>query len=179
MSGLAALETARVGGQRRHVLCWLVGLWGWTAARGGSLLLAQLALMPASALAVACCWAWRQPGSGLQPGLRMGFGLAWLSLGWLWVLAAAPASAAPASLSWLVLESPRAARVALLALAPAALWLVSLWRSRQAGRARWWIMLLAAAPVVLAVSWPETAGTPPGNDTPADPYDPYTTSTWR
>lgn len=151
------------------------------AARGASLLLAQLALMLASTLAAGCAWAGRVPGSGLPTGLRLACGLAWLSLAWLWVLAA-PAGAAYATGAWAAwpgLESQRAVRVALLALAAVAWVLLARRRKRQARQGWWWwIMLMPAAVALLAVFLPETAGTAPGNGLPAGPDDPYITSTW-
>ncbi len=143
------------------------------AATGGSLLLAQLALMLATTVAAAGCWAWLRPASGrvVSPALWLCFGLAWLSIAWCWVQAApAPASG-----------TASAVRVAILMLAflvPAVLS-----RLRVPARATHWLpwaaVLLAALPVVLAVAWPGGADMAPMPDTAADPNDPYLTPSWR
>jgi hypothetical protein len=149
-----------------------LGLAG-LAATGGSLLLAQLALMLASTVAAAGCWAWLRPASGLvvSPALLMCFGLAWLSIAWSWVLAA-PAPA---------FGNASAVRVAILTLAflvPA-----MLPRLRAPARAKPWLpwtaVLLAAVPVVLAVAWPGGIQVAPMPDTAADPDDLYLTPSWR
>lgn len=146
------------------------------AARGGSLLLAQLGLMLASTLGVACAWVWRRPGPALPAGWVAGFGLAWASLAWLWVLAAPMPDAGP----WV--DTPtadRAARAALLAAGPLA---VSLWPfapGRPAARARWWALGLALAATVLAVAWPDPPDAPPGSTDATDAEDPYTVPSGR
>ena len=139
------------------------------AATGGSLLLAQLALMLASTVAAVGCWAWLRPASNIvvPPSLRLYFGLAWLSIAWCWILAApAPARG-----------SASAVRLAILMLAfllPAVLS-----RLRVPARAAPWLpwaaVLLATVPVILAVAWPGDTDMAPMPDTAADPDDPYLT----
>lgn len=139
------------------------------AATGGSLLLAQLALMLASTLVAVACWAWLRPvrGLGVSRALLLCFGLAWLSIAWSWVLVAP--------------SSGSALRVAILTLAfgvPA-----MLLRLRATAHAPpwrpWATVLLAAVPVALAVAWPGDIGVVPMRDTAADPDDPYLTPSWR
>jgi hypothetical protein len=145
-----------------------LGLAG-LAATGGSLLLAQLALMLASTMAALGCWAWLRPAAGsvVSPVLRLHFGLAWLSIAWCWVLAAPAPAFGTAS----------AVRVAILTLAflvPALLW-----RLPASARATPWLpwaaVLLAAVPVILAVAWPGGTNMAPMPDRAADPDEPYLT----
>jgi len=145
-----------------------LGLAG-LAATGGSLLLAQLALMLASSVAAVGCWAWLRPAAGgvVSPVLRLYFGLAWLSIAWCWVLAApAPASGAAS-----------AVRVAILTLAFLVPVLLS--HLRVPARATPWLpraaVLLAAVLVVLAVAWPGGTDMALVPDSAADPDDPYLT----
>jgi hypothetical protein len=152
----AALTSASLG---------LAGL----SATGGSLLLAQLALMLASTVVAVGCWAWLRPASGMVvlQALRLYFGLAWLSIAWCWVLAApAPASGSASAV--------RVATLMLAFLVPAVLS-----RLRVPARATPWLpvaaVLLAAVPVALAVVWPGDTDIAPMPDTAADPDDPYLT----
>lgn len=145
-----------------------LGLAG-LAAMGGSLLLAQLALMLASTVAAVGCWVCLRPASGrvVSPALWLCFALVWLSIAWCWVLAApAPASG-----------NARAIRVAVLVLVflvPAVLL-----RLRVPARAEPWLpwaaVLLATVPVILVVASPGGTDKAPMHDTAADPNDPYLT----
>lgn len=147
-----------------------LGLAG-LAATGGTLLLAQLALMLASTVAAAACWAWLRPASGMVVSRAplLCFGLAWLSIAWSWVLAA-PASGSASGL--------RVATLTLAFLVPA-----MLAQLRATVRASPWLpwatVLLAAVPVVLAVAWPGGIGGAPMHDTAADPDNLYLTPSWR
>ena len=126
------------------------------AAGGGSLLLAQLALMLATCTAVLGAWLWLRPAA--MPPLPlmplMPLLLAWLALAWTWALSSALSSAlAPGSAAKAF--SADAARLALIALALAVPPLLLRLRWVQA-RPRWTPLLaavLAALPVVVAVAW--------------------------
>lgn len=130
------------------------------AAGGGSLLLAQLALMLATVSAVPGLWAWLRPASG--PVLSV-TALLPLAVAWLAMASLMPAAGAA---GW--------ARLGLLALAFAAPWLVA----RHAGlaiRPRWAalaVAVLSALPVALALAWQVAAG-PAATDSPAQDDDPY------
>jgi hypothetical protein len=153
-----------------------LGLAGLSAT-GGSLLLAQLALMLASSVAVVGLWAGLRPASGLvlSPGLLLAFGLAWLAIGGSWLLAA------PGAGSALGLDTVSAVRLLLLALAFAAP-AVLRWLPLTGRATRWRVamtLLLAAVPVLVALVWAGDIG--PG--TPAEPTDDgddlYLTPSWR
>jgi hypothetical protein len=130
------------------------------AAGGGSLLLAQLALMVATVTAVPGLWSWLRPASGPVLG---GSTLLPLAVAWLTMASLMPAAGAA---GW--------ARVGLLALAFVAPALVA----RHAGlasRPRWAgvvVVALAALPVALALVWQLTAGTA-GTESPGQDDDPY------
>lgn len=136
----------------------LVGL----CALGGSLLLAQLALMLAVALGLVAAVSVLRPAWCGPPGpaVLLAFGTGWLALAWTWVLAAPVAQAAGA------VDLPRAARVAVLALALGAPLLR--WRTART-------LLLAAVPLGLALALAWGAGADPTTmpskaDDTDDPY---------
>ncbi|MDR7148961.1 hypothetical protein J2W49_000889 [Hydrogenophaga palleronii] len=147
-----------------------LGLAG-IAAAGGSLLLAQLAMMLGVVTAVPGLWAWLRPAAGLaiQPAALFPLGLAWL------VIAYSLAVPGPST----------AGRVAVIALAFAAPVLLkrASWSARHP---RWTPLLtamLAALPVVVALAWLLLGdAAPPGADgslgeTTED--DPYYKPTWE
>lgn len=138
------------------------------AGGGGSLLLAQLALMLATCCAVLGAWLWWRPGPGRHEAVLLPLGLAWLALAASWALSA---SAVPA----VAVTGADAARLALLVLAFAVPHLL-LRRRRTQARARWAPLiaaLLAAVPVAAAVGWQLAA---PAAQTPGTPDDdPYYT----
>lgn len=129
------------------------------AGHGGSLLLAQLALMVATCSAVLGGWLWRRPPSGVQAGF---------------------AALMPLSLAWLALAVSMGdtARLGLLALAFAVPPLLTRKRWAQI-HPRWMPLvaaLLAALPVAAAVVWPFNAGVVASPGTLGD--DPYYTPGW-
>jgi hypothetical protein len=151
-----------------------LGLAG-LAAVGGSLLLAQLAVMLAATAGAAGAWASWRPLSvnGASPWVWLAFGLAWLTLAWGWVLGAPPPAAGHAL---------RVAIVALAFLLPALL--SRLCVSAKARRRRWaWAIflagLLAALPVTQVVVWPDPNATQGMPDTAPVLDDPYLTPSWR
>ncbi len=149
-----------------------LGLAG-LAGTGGSLLLAQLALMLASSVVVTGGWAWLRRASGavVSPALWLAFGLAWLAIAWSWVLAApTPVAAAAGAVRVAGLAAIFALPVLLGVMQPS---------SRHALRWRWAGMLLAIGLAVLALAWPGGIDTAPAADTAADPDDPYLTPSWR
>lgn len=151
-----------------------LGLAGLVAA-GGSLLLAQLALMLATTVGAAGGWTCWRPSSGMvaAPWVFLTFGLAWLSLAWSWVLGApAPAEA----------HAVRVAFVALAFLVPALLSRLCVSATAQRWRLPLAVLLaalLAALPVALAMAWPGNTATLRMPDTAVDPDDPYLTPSWR
>jgi len=151
-----------------------LGLAG-LAAVGGSLLLAQLAVMLAVTAGAAGAWAGWRPSSadGAAPWVWLAFGLAWLTLAWGWVLGAPPPAEGHAL---------RVAIVALAFLLPALL--SRLCVSAKARRRRWaWAIflagLLAALPVTQVVVWPDPTATQGMPDTAPVLDDPYLTPSWR
>lgn len=141
------------------------------AATGGSLLLAQLALMLVSSVAAAAGWAWLRPASRIvvTPALMLAFGLAWLSIAWCWLLAA------PAGFG------SSAARLGVLALAFLVPTLLG-WLRPSFLALRWQpvaAVVLAALPLVLAAVWLAGDGAVPMPDTAVDKDDPYLTPSWR
>ena len=159
-----------------------LGLAG-LAAVGGSLLLAQLALMLATTAAAACGWACWRPAAATAAarGVFLAFGVAWLSLAWCWVLGAPP----PAE--------THAVRVAILALVFVVPVLLARLRSVASARrlrlpwaqalpvllAVLLALLLAALPVALAVVWPGATTVKRMPDTAVELDDPYLTPSWR
>lgn len=134
------------------------------AAGGGSLLLAQLAMMLAVVTGVTGLWAWMRSASGLviAPAAFLPLGLAWL------VIAFALAVPGPST-------SGRVALIALAFLAPAVV-ARSSWAARHPRLTPFLAALLAALPVVVALSWlllgdiaPAGADGPNG-DAGDDPY---------
>ncbi|WP_425258712.1 hypothetical protein ACPOLB_24715 [Rubrivivax sp. RP6-9] len=152
------------------------------AAGGGSLLLAQLALMLATCTAVLGAWLWLRPAPGLQgaaaaPSLvpLVPLLLAWLALAWSWALSSAIAPGAASTTSLTAAAAADAGRLALLALAFAAPPLLLRQRWARA-RPRWTPLLaalLAALPVAVAVVWQFSAPAAQVPGTPDD--DPYYT----
>jgi len=156
------------------------------AGSGGSLLLAQLALMLGTVSAVAGLWLWWRPGSGpagrssggyrstqhddtpvtVATAALMPLGLAWLS-----IAQALPAQAPAGS-----------ARLALLTLAFAVPPLLSrsAWGVQHPRRAPIAVAVLAAVPVALALAWQLGAGGSAA-DAPGTvgDDDPYYTPQWR
>lgn len=168
-------------GARADAAVWAVvtvaaalGLAG-LAAVGGSLLIAQLALMLATTAAAAGGWARWRPAAGklAAPGVWLTFGVAWLALAWCWVRGAPPPADA------------HALRVAIVALAFAVPALLSrLCASAPAIRGRLPLAvmlaaLLAALPVAWAAVWPGHAATGHMPDTAVNPDDLYLTPSWR
>ncbi len=157
-----------------------LGLAG-LAGGGGSLLLAQLALMLATCTAVLGAWLWLRPATARQgraadvPAL-VPLLLAWLALAWSWALSSAMPFGAPpttAASFFTAAAVADAARLALLGLAFAAPPLLLRLRWAQA-RPRWTPLLaalLAALPVAVAVAWQfgAPAATAPGT-LDDDPY---------
>lgn len=140
-------------------------------AGGGSFLLAQLALMLATAVGAAGAWAWWRPSSrtAAAAGVFLAVRLTWLSMAWCWVLGA------PAPVE------PHAMRVAVLVLAFAAPALASRLCNVATAlhRRLLCVMLLAALPVAVALAWPGNAGLVRMPDTPQHQDDPYRTPSWR
>jgi hypothetical protein len=132
------------------------------AGNGGSLLLAQLALMLGTAAAVPGLWAWLRPASGLviPAAVLMPLGLAWLSI----------AQSLPAD------GAGSAARLALVALAFAVPPLLkrSVWAAHHPRWAPAAAVAIAAVPVALALAWQFVdSGDParvPGTVGDDDPY---------
>lgn len=129
------------------------------AALGGSLLLAQLAVMLGVAAAMPGLWAWLAPRSGMRitPAALLPLGLAWLAI--------AQSLAAPGG--------PGAARLGLLALAFGVPPLLT--RTAWAARHPWWVpvvaALLAAVPVLLVLVGSGLDGmSGPAGETDDDPY---------
>lgn len=145
---------------------WVVALLGLTAlaALGGSLLLAQLALMVAVTTAVPGLWAWGWPSAGVRVGLPV-------------VL---PVAVAALLIAWALPGSGLAGggRLALLALALCAPMVVA--RLRGSGGPGRLVPLavaaLAAVPVALAVAWLLVSGEAP---TAAGSDDPYYQPGWN
>lgn len=137
------------------------------AASGGSLLLAQLAMMLAAVTAVPGLWAWLRPRTDLNmpPAALMPLGLAWLC-----IAMALPSSGLRDSV-----------RPALLALAFA----VPLLLACSAGLARCsrWapavVVALAAVPVALALAWHFAAGGGVAEAPGSVEDDVYYTPQWR
>ena len=151
-----------------------LGLAG-LAAVGGSLLLAQLAVMLAVVAGAAGAWASWRPLSGTRAAtwVWLTFGLTWLALAWSWVLGAPPPAAGHA---W------RVAVVALAFLVPALL--TRLCASSNARRLRltgaaFLAGLIAALPVAQAVLWHDATATQRMPDTAPVLDDPYLTPSWR
>ena len=120
------------------------------AALGGSLLMAQLALIMACSMLVPGVWVWLGPRAGqpLPAALLQPFGLAGVAVGWIWMLSApGPTPVSVAQLGLLV-----------LALGVPWLWphlrLRSRWLARQVRWAPLWAALLAALPAALALGLP-------------------------
>lgn len=141
------------------------------AAGGGSLLLAQLAMMLGVVTAVPGLWAWLRPAAGL---------------------AISPASLYPLGLAWLVIAyslavpGPSAAgRVLVITLAFAAPALLkrSAWAARHPRWAPLLTALLAALPMVVALAWLLLGDAAPagadGSLTDANEDDPYYKPTWE
>ena len=149
-----------------------LGLAG-LGATGGSLLVAQLAAMLATTVVAAACWtSWRRAcGTMGSSALWQSFGLVWLAIAWIWVLAAPAASP---DVAWAGLDAVRSTRVAVLALAIS---LPALLSRRHAARWEpWAIVSMGAVAIVLAVAVPEQAAMPAGS---LDPDDPYLTPSGR
>jgi hypothetical protein len=141
------------------------------AAGGGSLLLAQLAMMLGVVTAVPGLWAWLRPAAGLAiPSAALfPLGLAWLVIAYSLAL---PGSSA-------------AGRVAIMALAFAAPPLLkrSSWGAHHPRWAPLLTALLAALPVVVALAWLLLGDTAPsgaeGSLSGADGDDPYYKPNWE
>lgn len=140
-----------------------------TAAGGGSLLLAQLAMMLGVVTAVPGLWAWLRPTSGrlMAPAALLPLGLSWL------VIAYALAVPGPST----------SGRMSIMALAFVAPSLVarSSWVARHPRWAPLFAALLAALPVVVALAWLMLGdATPSGIDGSASDgeNDPYYQPTW-
>lgn len=145
-------------------------------ANGGSLLLAQLAMMLACSAAVPGLWAWLRPASGLQvPGwLLQLLGLTGLAIGWAWLLSTPDRMAGSAML------------LGVLALA----FTVPLLLRFFSPRLRWLPLvaaLLAAVPAALALGlqiYASSSASSSATDSPASgdaqrSDDPYYTPQWR
>ena len=135
---------------------------GALAGSGGSLLLAQLALMLAAAAAVPGLWMWLRPASGLvvPAAVLMPLGLAWLS-----IAQSLPARGATSAVSLALV---------VLALAVPLLMTRSVWAARHPRWAPLAAVALAAVPVALAHFWQlNDGGDPfsvPGTVPDDDPY---------
>ena len=143
------------------------------AGGGGSMLLAQLALMLATCSAVLGAWLWLRPAPAALPLAPLL--LAWLALAWSWALSSAIAAGAASTTTLNAAAAADAARLALLALAFAAPPLLLRLRWAQA-RPRWTpplAALLAALPVIVAVVWQFSTPAAQAPGTPDD--DPYYT----
>jgi hypothetical protein len=140
------------------------------AAGGGSLLLAQLAMMLGVVTAVPGLWAWLRPASGLAipPAALFPLGLAWL------VIAFSLAVPGPSA----------SGRMAAMALAFAAPTLLnrSSWTACHPRWAPLLTALLAALPVVVALAWLMLGDAAPsgadGSSSNAED-DPYYKPTWE
>lgn len=137
------------------------------AAGGGSLLLAQLALMLATVTAVAGLWTWLRPASSpvVSSATLMPLGLAWLAI----------AQALP------TLTGAGVAPLALVALAFLSPLLVArrAWAGRRPRRVPAAVALLAAVPVALAVAWQPGAGGTAADIPGAVDDDPYYEPRWQ
>jgi hypothetical protein len=155
--------TAPVGGTTAIAALTVaaVGL-GALAANGGSLLLAQLALMLGTVAAVPGLWAWLRPSSGLvvPTAVLMPLGLAWLSIAQSLPAHGAGSAVGPALVA--------------LALAMPLLMKHSAWAARHPRWAPLAAVTFAAVPVVLALVWQFFDGrspvSVPGTEHNDDPY---------
>jgi hypothetical protein len=135
---------------------------GALAGSGGSLLLAQLALMLGAAAAVPGLWMWLRPASGLvvPAAVLMPLGLAWLS-----IAQSLPARGAGSAVSLALVA---------LALAVPPLMKRSPWAARHPRWAPLAAVAFAAVPVALALFWQLIdGGSPisvPGTVPDDDPY---------
>jgi hypothetical protein len=141
------------------------------AAGGGSLLLAQLAMMLGVVTAVPGLWAWLRPAAGLaiSPAALFPLGLAWLVIAY--------SLAAPG------LSSAGRVLVITLAFAAPALLKRSAWAARHPRWAPLLTALLAALPVVVALAWLLLGDAAPsgadGSLSDANEDDPYYKPTWE
>jgi len=145
-------------------------------ANGGSLLLAQLAMMLACSTAVPGLWAWLRPASGLQvPGwLLQLLGLTGLAIGWAWLLST-PNQMVGSAMSLGVLGMAFTVPLLLRFFSSRLRWLPLL------------AALLAAVPAALALGLQiyasssvssSATGSPATGDAPRSD-DPYYTPRWR
>lgn len=141
------------------------------AAGGGSLLLAQLAMMLGVVTAVPGLWAWLRPAAGLaiSPAALFPLGLAWL------VIAYSLAVAGPSAAGRVLVIS--------LAFAAPALLKRSAWAARHPRWAPLLTALLAALPVLVALAWLLLGDAAPsgadGSFSDANEDDPYYKPTWE
>lgn len=180
LAGAAAAATLAVAS---------LGLAGLVAF-GGSLLLAQLAAMVATASGVLAAWGVWQ---GLQRGPRGPASVRGAALPA--VLASMPLALMPLGLAWLALAQAAilpgigAARIGVLALA-FALPLALLGRRKRrtsdpssAGRPSAWSPVLAAlaaaVPAAAAIGWQATGPTAVGAGSPTGAQDPYYEPSWK
>lgn len=171
---LALLATAPSALVAAAVLCTAALGLALLVANGGSLLLAQLAMMVVCCTAVPGVWAWLRAAAGvrLPVWLLQPLALAGLAIGWAWVLSTSgQAVAAPAQLGLL----------ALAFVVPALLGRLR-WLARHA---RWLPLvaaLLAALPAAGALGWQFHAATsstaPSASDGALPNDDPYYKPTW-
>jgi hypothetical protein len=135
---------------------------GALAGSGGSLLLAQLALMLGAAAAVPGLWMWLRPASGLvvPAAVLMPLGLAWLS-----IAQSLPARGAGSAVSLTLVA---------LAFAVPPLMKRSVWAARHPRWAPLAAVAFAAMPVALALIWQLIDGgspvSAPGTVIDDDPY---------
>jgi len=176
---IAAGEAGRTGAAATAVTAvaavFALGL-ALLVANGGSLLLAQLAMMLACSTAVPGLWAWLRPASGLQvPGwLLQLLGLTGLAIGWAWLLST-PNQMVGSAMSLGVLALAFTVPLLLRFFSPRLRWLPLV------------AALLAAVPAALALGLQiyasssassSATGSPASGDAPRSD-DPYYTPQWR
>lgn len=162
-AGPEAAPTAPDGGTTASAALTVAALGlGALAANGGSLLLAQLAVMLATVVAAPGLWAWLRPSSGLvvPTAVLMPLGLAWLSIAKSLPAHGTSSAVGPALMA--------------LALAVPPLMKRSAWAAHHPRWAPLVAVALAAVPVALALVWQLIEGggpvSVPGTNRDDDPY---------